>query len=80
MEELEKEFERLLINSGNDELIIKYNNLKLSNKSFNENDILTNGVYDIKLDSKPRLTADIIYLYNEVYCRDLDISGYKIKE
>ena len=45
----------------------------------NEGDLVTDGYFTAKIETKPRLTADIIWLHNNTYDENVDVTNFKLK-
>lgn len=46
---------------------------------FKVGDIVTDGVYDAKLESSPTIKADFVWLHNDAIEYNKDISSFRIK-
>ena len=57
------------------ELYSKVQKLSKMNK-FKTGDSITDGVFNAILETEPELTADIIWLHNDTYVRNVNISNF----
>jgi hypothetical protein len=51
----------------------------ISSFLFTVGDILTDGVYEAKLESTPTINADFVWLHNDAIEYNKDISGFVLK-
>jgi hypothetical protein len=45
---------------------------------FNEGDLITNGYQNCKLMTKPKITADILWVHNGAYDENVNVGGFFI--